>query len=260
MGKDLAGKVVFITGATSGIGEETAKAFAARGAVVVASGRSADRLEALRGTLGGRTAVYRLDVRDEQAVRSVIDDVIRTLGGIDILVNNAGYGMFGDIGKMDLGAIEDMLDTNVMGVIRCTKAVLPHMLARRSGHIINIASIAGKVPTAKSAAYTATKHAVHGFTHALRMELRGSGVMVSAVNPGPVKTAFFTIADPSGQYLERVGKYAITADRVAKAIVRLAEKPRMEVDVPRFLGAGAQMYRAFPRLLDRMLHLLTDRK
>jgi len=260
MGKDLSGKIVFITGASSGIGAATARLFAERGAIVVVSARSMDKLEQLRVHLGERSAAYQLDVRDEQAVQEVMGEVVGTYGGIDVLINNAGYGMFDYMENMALERIEDMFDTNVMGVIRCSKAVLPHMKNRGAGHIINVASIAGKIPTAKSAAYTATKHAVHGFTHALRMELKGSGVDVSAVNPGPVQTSFFKIADPSGQYLEQVGRFVVTAEQVARAIVQLVDKPRMEVDVPRYLGTGAQLYRAFPRLLDRVLHRLTNRK
>lgn len=258
--KELQGLHVMITGASSGIGAETARMFIARGARVFACGRSLDKLEQLQQELGERLSVYRLDVRDEQAVQETIDQIIATHGRIDILINNAGYGMFGYLEEMSLESIEDMMDTNYMGVVRCTKAVLPYMKKSGSGHIINVASIAGKVPTAKSAAYTASKHAVHGFTHALRMELRGSGIDVSAVNPGPVKTPFFTIADPSGEYLENVKSFAITVDKVARTIIRLAEKPRMEADVPRYLGAAVRTYRMMPRLLDRVLHSLTNRK
>lgn len=260
MGKNLQDKVVFITGASSGIGAATARAFVAQGAFVIATARSVDKLEKLREELGDRLVIYELDVRDDENVSKVIDHVLRTCNHIDIFINNAGYGMFDYLENMEPERIEDMIDTNVMGVIRCTTAVLPHMKARGSGHIINIASIAGKVPTPKSAAYTATKHAVHGFTHALRMELRGSGVMATAVNPGPVKTDFFNIADPSGQYLDSVGQFAVTAEDVARTVVRVARKPRMEADVPKFLGIGAQMYRAFPRLLDRILYRLTNIK
>lgn len=260
MGRGIAGRHVFITGASSGIGAETARQFAKRGAFVIASGRSVDKLEQLREELGANCAIYRLDVRDSNNVHGTVDSIVRTYGRIDILINNAGYGLFEYLESMSLESIADMMDTNYMGVVRCTKAVLPVMRRAGSGHIINVASIAGKIPTAKSAAYTASKHAVHGFSHALRMELRGSGIDVSVVNPGPVDTGFFSIADPSGQYLSNVKSFTIKPEQVAHAIVKLAEKPRMEADVPGYLGAGANLYRAFPRLLDRVLHALTNRK
>jgi len=260
MRRPIAGRKVFITGASSGIGAETARQFAKRGAFVIASGRSTDKLEMLKEELGANCAIYRLDVRDSDNVNETVDSIVRSHGGIDILVNNAGYGWFEYLESMSLESISDMMDTNYMGVVRCTKAVLPVMRRAGSGHIINVASIAGKIPTAKSAAYTASKHAVYGFSHALRLELKGSGIDVSVVNPGPVETQFFKIADPTGEYLNNVKSFTIKPEQVARVIVNLAEKPRMEADVPWYLGAGANMYRAFPRLLDRVLHALTNRK
>lgn len=258
--RPLAEKIVLITGASSGIGAAAARMFTDRGSVVIACGRSVERLQELQHQLGERCVIRQLDVRDASAVQETMDELVKAYGRIDILVNNAGYGKFEYLEKMSLDEIDDMMDTNYMGVVRCTKAVLPYMRRAGSGHIINIASIAGKVPTAKSAAYTASKHAVHGFTHALRYELRGTGIAVSAVNPGPVATRFFDIADPSGEYLKNVKDFTITPETVARAIISLAEKPRMEIDVPRYLGIGAQMYRGMPRLLDRILFHVTNRK
>lgn len=260
MRRTITGKKVLITGSSGGIGAATARLFVERGATVIATGRSWDKLEQLREQLGERCITHRLDVRVDEDVNKVFQDTIQQVGGIDILINNAGYGLFDYLDEMTVEQIDALMDTNVMGVVRCTKAVLPHMKQAGSGHIINVASIAGKIPTAKSAAYTASKHAVHGFSHALRLELRGSGILVSAVNPGPVTTEFFAIADPSGQYLDNVKSFAITPERVARAIVSLAERPRMEADVPKLLGIGTQFYRAFPRLLDGIVNRLTSRK
>ncbi len=260
MRRPIAGKVVLITGASSGIGAVAARAFADKGARVVAVARSEDKLRALAKELGDSLTTFVLDVRDGAAVTETVEKTIHKHGTIDILINNAGYGIFDYVDNMTLEQIEDLMDTNFMGVVRCTKAVLPYMKKAGQGHIINVASIAGKIPTAKAAAYTASKHAVHGFSHALRLELKGSGIEVSTINPGPVETQFFTLADPSGQYLDNVKAFTISAEQVARAMIRLAEKPRMEVDIPRYLGTGANLYRAFPRWLDGIVHRLTSRK
>lgn len=117
-------------------------------------------------------------------------EILAAYGRIDILLNNAGYGKFAGFTEMEAQEFDDMMDVNYMGIVRCTKAVVPHMLQRGSGQIVNVASMAGKIGTARSVAYTATKHAVLGFTNALRQELRKSGITVSAVNPGPIATDF----------------------------------------------------------------------
>ena len=260
MVRPIEGKVVLITGASSGIGALTAQRFAQQGACVVATARSEDKLKVLAQQLGDRSITLVLDVRDEVNVVETMETTIQRYGRIDVLINNAGYGIFDYVDGMTLEQIEDMMNTNFMGVVRCAKAVLPYMKKAGKGHIINVASIAGKIATAKSAVYTASKHAVYGFSHALRLELKGSGIEVSTVNPGPVDTSFFSIADPSGEYLNSVRVFTISADRVARAMIKLVEKPRMEVDIPWYLGAGVNLYRAFPRWLDGLVRRLTGRK
>src|SRR5690606_14399525 len=134
---------------------------------------------------------------------------------------NAGFGIFETFRDAPLDHFEAMMDTNYMGTVRCTKAVLPSFLARGAGHIVNVASIAGKLGTPKSTGYTATKHAVLGFTNALRLELRGTGVTVSAVNPGPIDTPFFEIADPDGGYVRNVRWFMLKPEKVAARIVKV---------------------------------------
>lgn len=131
-----------------------------------------------------------MDVTDNEQVKRTVEAVIAEYGKIDVLLNNAGYGKFENFMSMNVESFEQMMDTNYLGIVRCTKAVVPHMVKQGSGHIVNIASLAGKIGTAKSTSYTATKHAVLGFTNALRMELREQGIQVSAVNPGPIDTPF----------------------------------------------------------------------
>ncbi len=117
-------------------------------------------------------------------------------------MNNAGYGIFAEAEKVEFVDVEGMFAVNVVGLIACTQEVIPFMCKRGSGHIINVASQAGKLATPKSSIYSSTKHAVLGYTNSLRMEMAQRGVFVTAVNPGPIRTEFFQIADPGGSYLQ----------------------------------------------------------
>ncbi|WCR29811.1 SDR family oxidoreductase [Paenibacillus thiaminolyticus] len=257
---DWTGKIVLITGASSGIGALTAQAVAAKGAVPVLTGRSRNKLEAAVLGITAEHAVYTMDVTSDDDVERVITDVLKRFGRIDILLNNAGYGEFERVTDMSVARFAGMMDVNYMGVVRCTKAVLPHMLARRDGHIVNIASMAGKIGSPKSAGYSATKHAVLGFTNALRMELAGTGVAVSAVNPGPVDTPFFELADPSGQYVSNVRWFMMPPEKVVRHLLRIMETRRQEVDLP-WLGAlGMRFYSLFPRISNRIAARLLNKK
>lgn len=181
-------------------------------------------------------------------------------GRIDILLNNAGYGKFAAFTEMEPHEFDDMMDVNYMGIVRCTKAVIPHMLERGSGQIVNVASMAGKIGTAKSVAYTATKHAVLGFTNALRQELRKSGIIVSAVNPGPIATDFFKTADPSGNYEKSVARMMMTPEHVSSKIVKVMETGKEELDLPGLAGFGIRLYGLFPRLADKLTYNAMNRK
>jgi hypothetical protein len=134
------------------------------------------------------------------------------------------------------------------------------MKAARSGRIVNVASMAGKIGTAKSTAYTATKHAVIGFSSALRQEVREYGITVSTINPGPIDTPFFDIADPSGGYVNNVRWMMLKPERVVKAMVKAAEKGTMEINLPWIAGAGAKWYQMFPRLADRLSYRMMNKK
>lgn len=187
----LSGKIVWITGASSGIGAAMAREFAALGAVPILTARSEEKLRQISSGIAGEHNWLPLDVTSADDVGRVALEIVKQYGRIDILVNNAGYGVFETFVEASLATIEDMMDVNYMGTVRCTKAALPYMLKAGSGHIVNIASMAGKIGSAKSSGYSATKHAVLGFTNCLRQELIGTGVHISAVNPGPVDTPFF---------------------------------------------------------------------
>ncbi|MFB5267196.1 SDR family NAD(P)-dependent oxidoreductase [Paenibacillus enshidis] len=256
----LEGKVVFITGASSGLGALCAGMLAERGAIPILTARSEDRLQQLSASLKGNHEWFALDVTENEQITRVVKLVLSRYGRIDILLNNAGYGKFERMTEMNTSEFENMMDVNYMGAVRCIKAVLPAMLERRSGQIVNVASIAGKIGTAKSASYTATKHALLGLSNALRQELRGTGVVVSAINPGPIDTPFFEMADPSGGYVGSIRWFMMKPERVAKHIILAMEKHKEEVNLPYLAAAGIRLYHLFPRLADRLTYKMMNRK
>lgn len=256
----LTNKVVLITGASSGLGAGVASLLVEKGAIPILTARSEDKLEALSRQLKGEHHIIRMDVQQDEDVKHVVEQVIQKYGRIDILMNNAGFGQFKMITEMPVEDYQHMMDVNYMGIVRCTKAVLPHMLAAGTGQIVNIASLAGKFPTAKSTSYTATKHAVLGFTNALRQELRKTKIKISSINPGPIATAFFDRADPSGDYVKNVSQLMMTTDKVSRDIVKVMEKRKEEQDLPRIATPAMRLYGLFPRLVDRFTYTLFDRK
>lgn len=240
------GKTVVITGASSGIGEVLSNRIGTSGASVVLMARSKGKLESIAKKLGPKAEAIGLDVSDEDAVQAAFERILRKHGSIDMLINNAGFGVFQSVTEMSSETFQRMMDVNYFGMIHCTKAALPSMLKRRSGHIVNVASIAGKFATGKSAGYSATKHAVLGFTNALRQELHGTGVYVTAVNPGPARTAFFDRADPQGGYVQRVQWMMVEPEEVARAILKGIRRRKAEVNVPVWLGAASAFGQVMP--------------
>ncbi|AWA29115.1 NAD(P)-dependent oxidoreductase [Flavobacterium magnum] len=186
-------KTALITGATSGIGRATARLFAENGIRLVLCGRREDRLEELQAELSGKTQVYTLqfDVRDREAVLQQIHSLPEAFATIDILVNNAGNAH--GLGPIQSGSLDDwdaMIDSNVKGLLYVSKAVIPGMTARNSGHIINIGSIAGKEVYPNGNVYCATKYAVDALNKAMRIDLVQHGIRVGAIHPGMVETEF----------------------------------------------------------------------
>ncbi len=186
-------KTALITGATSGIGKATAELFAENGIRLILCGRRQERLDELKSTLGEKTSVHALnfDVRDKDAVFSAINSLPTDFTTIDILINNAGnaYGL----DTIDEGSLEDwdaMLDINVKGLLYMSKSIIPQMVARKSGHIINIGSTAGKEVYPRGNVYCASKHAVDAINQGMRIDLNAHGIRVGAVNPGLVETEF----------------------------------------------------------------------
>jgi short-subunit dehydrogenase len=148
--------------------------------------------------------------------------------------------------------MKNMFEVNVYGLVACTKMVLPAMIERKKGHIINIASQAGKISTPKSSLYSATKHAVLGFTNSLRMEVKNSNIYVTSVNPGPIKTDFFTIADKQGNYVKNVERWMLDPNKVARKIVHSMFTPKREINLPGWMNAGSTIYQVMPKLFERM--------
>jgi short-subunit dehydrogenase len=254
--EQLKGKNIVITGASGGIGAEIAKHCAESGANLVLIARSIEKLKQLQMELQQkhqvRVEVYQLDVSDTDKVKKVFTTIFTEIGEVDILVNNAGFGVFREAHAATMDEIKGMFDVNVVGLMACTSMVLPKMRERRFGHIINIASQAGKIATPKSSVYSATKHAVLGYTNSLRMELSDFNVLVTSVNPGPIATNFFNIADEKGTYVKNVQKFMLQPEYVARKVVDSMLTKTREINLPRWMNMGSVVYVLFPRLFERI--------
>lgn len=249
-------KIIVITGASSGIGMQLAYDIAKLGATPVLLARSTEKLEKISNDIKKETGIsvpfYTLDVSNHEAVKSVFQQILHDFHKVDVLVNNAGYAVFDSFLEAKQEDINGMFAVNVIGLISCTQTVLPAMIARNQGHIINIASLAGKLATPKSSVYSATKHAVLAITNSLRMELKGKQIYVSAVNPGPIKTPFFERADVTGNYAKNVEKFMLESSFVSKKIIELIEKPKRELNLPFWMGLGTTFYQLFPGLVEKL--------
>ncbi|MBB5063222.1 oxidoreductase [Granulicella mallensis] len=210
-GNTQAGKVWFITGASTGFGREMAEQLLAGGAKVVATARKPEQLSALAAKYPETALVLPLDVTREDTVQSAVEKTLAKFGHVDVLVNNAGYGVLGAVEEVTEAEFMPMYETNVFGLIRVTKAFLPQFRERRSGHIVNLSSIGGLVGLSGWGFYNSTKFAVEGFSEALSVELAPLGVKVLIVEPGPFRTDFL---GRSGQEVPtRIADYDETAGK-----------------------------------------------
>lgn len=194
MGYSLEGKIVMVTGASSGIGEACTRAFADAGARLILCARRMERLSALAAELHTPTHLIELDVRDQSAVEQAVAGLPEAWRAIDILLNNAGLSRaLAKLQEYDIQDMDEMVDTNVKGLLYVTRAVAPGMVARNSGHIINIGSIAGHWTYPNGAVYCATKAAVKSISEGLKMDLNGTAVRITSVDPGLVETEFSVV-------------------------------------------------------------------
>lgn len=201
-------RTALVTGASSGIGEDTARKLQALGYVVYGAARRTDRLQALV-TDGIRPLT--MDVTDDASMTAGVDRILEETGRIDVLVNNAGYGSHGAIEDVPIDEARRQFEVNVFGLARLTQLVSPHMRAQGSGTIINISSIGGRLTTPLGGWYHATKYAVEALSDALRMELRPFGIDVVVVEPGAIRTAWWSIA---ADHLEATAEGSAYADQI----------------------------------------------
>lgn len=243
----IEGKIVFVTGASAGIGAATALAFAAEGARLLLAARRAAKLAEVASLAleRGALAVYSidLDVRDRRAVQQAVDDLPEEWADIDILVNNAGLSR--GLDKLYMGDIQDweeMVDTNVKGLLYVTRAVVPGMVARGRGHVINLGSTAGEITYPKGAVYCGTKAAERAINDGLRQDVLGTPIRVTSVDPGMVQTDFSLVrfhGDSDRAANVYKGVKPLTAEDVADVIVWAASRPP-HVNIARVLMTPVQ--------------------
>jgi NADP-dependent 3-hydroxy acid dehydrogenase YdfG len=235
----LTGTVALVTGASSGIGEATAKRLAAEGAAVAVAARRTDRLDALVGEIeaaGGRALAIEADVTDRAQAESLVERTVGELGRLDTVVNNAGVMLLGPAADADIEEWERMVDLNVKGLLYVAKAALPHLLRhadeepRRVTDLVNISSVAGRRARAGSAVYNATKHGVGAFAEALRQEVTERHLRVSLVEPGAVMTELASHNRPEVQegMKARFGQMEdrLESEDIADAIAYIVTRPR----------------------------------
>ena len=228
--QDLTGKVAVITGASSGIGEATARLLVSEGVRVVLVARRRERIAALVEDLGDAAVALTADVGDASAVASVFAEVEQRFGGLDLLFNNAGLGVNARFEASDPADWKRMIDVNLYGVLHCTQAAIPLMRGRAGAMISSVSSVGGRYGTESWSVYSATKFAVVGFHDALRKELGGEGIRVSVIEPGAVWTEFGeNVSEAMRERRESLD--ALTSEDVAQALVyAFAQPPRVLVE------------------------------
>lgn len=244
-------KIVVITGASSGIGKASAIKFAEEGAFIVLVGRSKEKLVETEKKLckfNVKTLVCPCDVSDKSQVSEMSKTILKKFGRIDILVNNAGFAVYGKVSDLDIEQIESQMATNYFGMIYCIKNFLPKMLEQNSGHIVNVASVAGSFGLPGIASYCATKFAMLGFSEGLKQELKGTGIGVTVVSPIMVRTNFFD--HPSFNSIPKYSLTSLSAEHVAKTILRAANSSRLEIIVPSFVRIAVWAKHTFPFLIN----------
>jgi NADP-dependent 3-hydroxy acid dehydrogenase YdfG len=237
---NIEGKVIVITGASSGLGEAAARQLSAQGAIVVLGARRVDRIKALADELtkaGGKALAIATDVADREQVKRLVDSAVQAHGRVDVIINNAGLMPQSLLESLKVDEWDRMIDVNIKGVLYGIAAVLPHMRRQKSGHIINVSSVAGHVVHPGSAVYSATKFAVRALSEGLRQEVKPHNIRTTVISPGAVATELpNTVTEPA--VAERINKFykdvAIPADSFARAVAFAIGQPD-DVDINEIL-------------------------
>jgi NADP-dependent 3-hydroxy acid dehydrogenase YdfG len=239
MTSNIQGKVVVITGASSGLGEATARRLAGEGASVVLGARRADRLKTLVDELagkGGRAAALATDVSKLQEVQRLVDHAVAAFGRVDVMLNNAGLMPLSPLERLKVDEWDRMIDVNIKGVLYGIAAALPQMKTQNSGHFINVSSVAGHLVRPGMTVYSATKYAVRVISEGLRQEVKPYNIRTTVISPGAVATELpNTITDPeTAQGMSRAYDAALPAETFADMVVFAMSQPE-EVDVNEIL-------------------------
>ena len=238
---EIAGAAVAVTGGANGIGLAIARDLAGAGAHVTIGDIDAEAAETAARSIGGDAVGIALDVSDEDSFTSFLDIAAERHGPLDVLVNNAGVDWMGPFHEMPPAMTRREVDVNLIGPMIGTRLALQRMLPRGSGHVVNVASGAGRVPLPGSASYSATKHGIVGLTESLRLEYRGSGVAFSLIQPAQVETAML-----QGQVRPRLLP-VITPEEVSSAVLEAVRRDRFEVWVPASQGVSFKLSAILPR-------------
>ncbi len=249
-------QVVIVTGASTGIGRETALAFAAAGARVIAAARNASALE----SLGNGILPVAADVSREADVQRLVDTALERFGRVDILVNNAGVGMRAAVEDTVFADAERLMDVNFFGALRCIQTALPHMRRQGRGQIVNVGSILSVLATPRNSIYSASKFALRALSDSLRIELRGAGIDVILIMPGYTDTAFFENQMRYGGPVRVTPLRGVHPRTVATAILKACRRRQREVALTLPGKLGVFLKRWFPRLLDWTLSLDIKRR
>lgn len=258
------GKIVLVTGASSGIGRQVSLDFSVHGAQsIILVARSRSKLEDLEKTISRKfnikTIIYPCDVSKKLEVEQMGREILDKCGHVDILVNNAGFGLYGKVQNQSIEQIESVTFTNYLGVVYCTKVFLDSMIARKSGHIVNLASVAASFGVAGLSAYCASKYAVLGFSESLSQELHGTGVGLTVVSPMGVKTNFFNNSSFGGR-IPYYNGFMLNTNTVSNAVLAAANSHRLEIIVPFYMRAGVWLKHTVPYLINPMIGFLFRRE
>ena len=240
MTQGIKNKIVVVTGASSGLGEATARLLSAQGATVVRGARREDRLQSLAKDLesrGGKALALTTDVIRREQVKAPVDSAVQAYGRIDVMINNAGLMPQAALERLKVDEWEQMIDVNIKGVLYGIAATLPHMQRQKSGHIINVSSVAGHKVGPGFAVYAATKFAVRALSEGLRQEVKPYNIRTTVISPGAVATELpNTITDPAAA--ERIRTFysqvAVPADSFARAVAFAISQPE-DVDINEIL-------------------------